>query len=165
MIEVNRQGEVWVFAEQEKARLSDVPLELMGKGRELADELGVPLAAILLGADGMAAMVDRLGAHGADKVYVVEHEQLQHYQTAPYRRVICELVEQFKPQPHDDYSGLEREIEVVKGRSPCSDEALNGKIAAVVRPGYRYVIDDENMKIVRTAQVRLFECSMAELAS
>ena len=74
-------------------------------------------------------------------------------------------VEQFKPQPHDDYSGLEREIEVVKGRSPCSDEALNGKIAAVVRPGYRYVIDDENMKIVRTAQVRLFECSMAELAS
>ncbi|KKM17104.1 hypothetical protein LCGC14_1679170, partial [marine sediment metagenome] len=37
MIEVNRQGEVWVFAEQEDGKLSDVPLELMSEARELAD--------------------------------------------------------------------------------------------------------------------------------
>ena len=29
MIEVNRDGEVWVFAEQEAAKLSEVPLELL----------------------------------------------------------------------------------------------------------------------------------------
>ena len=39
MIEVNRQGEVWVFAEQEEGTLSEVPLELLGKARELADVL------------------------------------------------------------------------------------------------------------------------------
>ena len=38
------KGEVWVFAEQEEGKLSDVPRELLGKGRELADRLGVPLA-------------------------------------------------------------------------------------------------------------------------
>ena len=34
-----KQGEVWVFAEQEEGRLSEVPFELLGKGRELADRL------------------------------------------------------------------------------------------------------------------------------
>ncbi len=41
MIEVNRQGEVWVFAEQEDGTLHDVVLELCGRARQLADRLGV----------------------------------------------------------------------------------------------------------------------------
>lgn len=97
MIEVNRDGEVWVFAEQEDGKLSDVPLELLGKGRQLADELSVPLGAMLLsgGADGLA---ETLISYGADKVYLVEDERLGHYQTAGYRKIICELIEQYKPQ-------------------------------------------------------------------
>ena len=38
MIDINRQGEVWVFAEQEAGKLSDVPLELMTKARQLAEK-------------------------------------------------------------------------------------------------------------------------------
>ena len=50
-MEIDRtKGEVWVFAEQEDGVLSDVPRELLGKGRELADTLGVKLAAVLMGA-------------------------------------------------------------------------------------------------------------------
>jgi len=98
MIEVNRQGEVWVFAESEGGALSDVPLELMGKGRELADTLGVPVAAVLLGAGEIASLADTLIAHGADKVYVASDDKLGHYQSAPYARVICGLIEQYKPQ-------------------------------------------------------------------
>jgi hypothetical protein len=41
MIQVNRQGEVWVFAEQHNGELQDTPLELMSKARRLADTLGV----------------------------------------------------------------------------------------------------------------------------
>ena len=37
MIEVNNNGEVWVFAEQHHGKIEDTPLELMSKGRELAD--------------------------------------------------------------------------------------------------------------------------------
>ncbi|MCK4625757.1 MAG: hypothetical protein KAV00_10635, partial [Phycisphaerae bacterium] len=71
MIEVNRQGEVWVFAEAEDGKLSDVPLELMSKGKSLAEKLSVPLAAVLAGG-GVRGLADKLVAHGADKVYMVE---------------------------------------------------------------------------------------------
>jgi len=97
MIEVNRQGEVWVFAEHEDGKLSDVPLELLSKGRELADTLGVPLGAVLAGAQ-VADLTAPLIAHGVDTVYVVEHEALGHYQTASFCKVMCELIEQYKPQ-------------------------------------------------------------------
>lgn len=98
MIGVNRQGEVWVFAEQEGGTLSEVPLELLGKGRELADTLGVPLAAVLLTTGNGEGMVRRLGQYGADKVYLVEHDLLQQYQTTTYARVVCELAQAHAPQ-------------------------------------------------------------------
>lgn len=97
MIEVNRQGEVWIFAEQEAGRLSDVPLELLSKGRELADTLSVPLATVLLG-KGVESLSDTLIAHGADKVYLVQDNLLEHYQTTSYTKVVCELIQQYKPQ-------------------------------------------------------------------
>jgi len=97
MIEVNRQGEVWVFAEQEDGRLSDVPLELMSKARQLAEALTVPMAAVLLGRD-VEGLAGKLIAHGADKVYLVEDDRLAHYQAASYSRVICRLIARHKPQ-------------------------------------------------------------------
>ncbi len=97
MIDVNRNGEVWIFAEQEDGVLNDVPLELLSKGREIADKLSVPLAAVLIGS-GVEGLGKDLIAHGADKVYLIEDSMLSHYQTASYRKVICALVEQEKPQ-------------------------------------------------------------------
>ena len=98
MIEVNRQGDVWVFAEQEDGTLSDVPLELMSKGRSVANTLGVPLGAVLAGAPGVRGLAKRLVAHGADKVYLVEDPRLGHYQAAGYSKVLCDLIAQHKPQ-------------------------------------------------------------------
>ena len=71
MIDVNKQGEVWVFAEQHACMLEDVPVELLSKGRELADQLGVKLGAVLIG-DGVSSLCEKLGHYGADKVYLVE---------------------------------------------------------------------------------------------
>ena len=59
MIEVNTAGEVWVFAEQHGGKLEDTPMELLSKGRELADELGVKLSAVLLG-DKVEELIERL---------------------------------------------------------------------------------------------------------
>lgn len=97
MIDVNRQGEVWVFAEQEVGRLSDVPLELMSKGRELAETLGVPLAAVLIGSS-VENLTATLIAHGADKVYLVQDARLAHYQATGYCQALCELITQHCPQ-------------------------------------------------------------------
>jgi len=97
MIEPNRQGEVWVFAEQEDGKLHDVALELCGKARELADRLGVKAGAVLPG-KGVAPLAKSLIAHGVDNVYVVEDDRLGHYQTGPYTQVLSTLIEKHCPQ-------------------------------------------------------------------
>jgi electron transfer flavoprotein alpha subunit len=97
MIGVNRNGEVWVFAEQEDGALHDVALELCGRARQLADRLGVQVGAVLAGWN-IRELAYRLIAHGADKVYLVEHRKLDHYQTQPYARVMCELIGRHQPQ-------------------------------------------------------------------
>jgi len=97
MIDVNRQGEVWVFAEQHNGQLEDTPIELLGKARRLADMLGVRLAAILLG-DNVKTLSAKLAHYGADKIYLVEHPLLRAYQTNSYAKVMCDLIGRHKPQ-------------------------------------------------------------------
>ncbi len=97
MIDINRNGDVWVFAEVDGGKLSDVPLELMSKGRQLADALGVPLAAVLLGS-AVEPLAATLIAHGADKVHLVEDERLARYQAAGFAHVVCGLIERHRPQ-------------------------------------------------------------------
>jgi molecular chaperone GrpE (heat shock protein) len=65
-------------------------------------------------------------------------------------------VEQFEPAVNSDYHGLEKRAEAVKEKEHSDDPNLKGKIAKVIRPGYQYFIDEENIKIVRTAEVKLF---------
>jgi electron transfer flavoprotein alpha subunit len=97
MVEVNRQGEVWVFAEQKNGELQEVVLELCGKARELADQLGVKAAAVLPGAK-LDGLPEKLIACGIDKVYRVTDGRLGFYQTAPYARILCETIGRHSPQ-------------------------------------------------------------------
>ena len=97
MIEVNTAGEVWIFAEQHNGRLADTSLELLSKGRELADKLGVKLSSILVGHD-VEGLYDKLAKYGADKVYLCQHPLLEHYQATSYGKVICDLIGEHKPQ-------------------------------------------------------------------
>jgi electron transfer flavoprotein alpha subunit len=97
MIKVNTKGEVWVFAEQHNGKLEETPLELMSKARHLADTLGVKLGVALLG-DKVKHLTTKLIQFGADKVYVVENDLLEHYQTNSYAKAICGLIEKYEPQ-------------------------------------------------------------------
>ncbi len=97
MANVNRPGEVWVFAEQHNGQLEDTPLELLGKARRLADTLSVKLAAILLG-DNVKELATKLTHYGADKVYLVEHPLLTAYQATSFAKVMSGLINKHKPQ-------------------------------------------------------------------
>ncbi len=97
MIKVNRNGEVWVFAEQHVGQMEDTPLELMGRARTLADQLEVPVGAVLLG-HNIDALAQKLIQYGADKVYKVDAPRLKDYQTTSYTRVVCDLIEKHEPQ-------------------------------------------------------------------
>ncbi len=65
-------------------------------------------------------------------------------------------VEQFEPQINSDYRGQEKRAEVVKEKEYSQKGKMSGKIAEVIRPGYQYVINEDNVKVVRTAQVKLY---------
>ncbi|OOV55912.1 electron transfer flavoprotein subunit alpha [Clostridium botulinum D/C] len=88
---------VWVFAEQRDGELQKVALELLGKGREIANKLGVELTAVLLG-NKIENVANELLAHGADKVLYAEDERLVNYTTGAYTKVICDLVNAKKPE-------------------------------------------------------------------
>ena len=61
--------EVWVFAQRENNKIAEISLELLGKGRELADRLKVSLAAVVIG-NRTGELAPTLIAHGADKLYL-----------------------------------------------------------------------------------------------
>ncbi|MBR1920975.1 MAG: electron transfer flavoprotein subunit alpha/FixB family protein [Kiritimatiellae bacterium] len=93
----NTQGEVWVFAEQEEGKLSDVPFELLGKARELALKLGVKVGAVLMGA-GVEPLAKDLFEAGADVVHLVDDPALGVYRNKAYRHALVELVKEANPQ-------------------------------------------------------------------
>jgi electron transfer flavoprotein alpha subunit len=88
---------VWVFIEQNEGAIADVSLELLGKGRELADTLGYELTALLPGA-GVGELAQTAIANGADRVLLVDHPELELYRTLPYARVAIHLARARQPE-------------------------------------------------------------------
>jgi len=66
-------------------------------------------------------------------------------------------VEQFSPEINSDYSGQEKYAEVTKEKVASNGKSVRGQIAEVIKPGYHYMIDEENIRVVRAARVKLFE--------
>ncbi len=91
-----KRGNVWIFIEQEGGKIANVSLELVCKGRELANRLGVKTEALLLG-NGVADATETVIHHGCDKVFLVEDEALEPFTVLPYAKSIVDLVKKHKP--------------------------------------------------------------------
>jgi len=65
-------------------------------------------------------------------------------------------LERYEPDVNSEYRGHEKSAEAIKERQATNESGLKGKISGVLRCGYRYIIDDENYKVIRAAQVKLF---------
>ena len=91
------KGGVWVFCEQRQGSMMPTSYELISEGRKLADELDTKLYGILLG-DGIEGIAKELGGYGADGVYVCDHPLLKNYTTDGYTKVICDVIEEYKPE-------------------------------------------------------------------
>lgn len=88
---------VMVFVEQRDSVIQKVSLELLGKGRELADELGVELIALFLG-DGIKDQSQSLIYYGADKVVCLDDSLLKVYTTEPYAQATTAAIQSLKPE-------------------------------------------------------------------
>jgi len=96
-IDISEYRGVWVFVEQTEGEPARVSLELLGKGRELAEKLGVVLTAFLLG-ESVQDTAKELIFFGADEVIVADHPLLRDYRTELYTDIISEQVMARKPE-------------------------------------------------------------------
>lgn len=88
---------VLVFCEYRRGELTAVSRELLGVGRKLADKREVQLSALLLGHQtGDSAQL--LIGHGADIVYLVDHESLREFRDDCYIEVTAAIIREYKPE-------------------------------------------------------------------
>lgn len=87
---------VMVFVEQRSGELQNVSLELLGKGRELADKINNKLSAVLLG-HNIENLSEELIQYGADEVVYVEDENLDVYLTSTYTKAFTEVINKKNP--------------------------------------------------------------------
>jgi len=83
-----KQNGIWVFSES-----PPLVLELLGKGRKLADALGAELVSVAIcEVDGQTLI-----EHGADKVLAVSNPELKRFQVDTYSDVFESLVAERRP--------------------------------------------------------------------
>lgn len=87
---------IWVFAEQREGRLRNVTYELLAKGRQLADSRKAELSAVCFGYG--VGEVQQLIAYGADRVYVIDSQDLADNPEDLLTRRLVELVQKYKPE-------------------------------------------------------------------
>lgn len=91
---------VWVFIESERGHVHPVSWELLGQARQLADQLGVEVCGIVMGAPGPAleAQCQAAFAYGADRCYRIASPVLADYRNVPYTQALTDLVNAHKPE-------------------------------------------------------------------
>ena len=91
---------VWVFIEHERGQVHSVSWELLGEGRKLANQLGVELAGVVMGAPGPEArrFCEEAYQYGADLCYLVEDPVLASYRNEPFTKGLTDLVNKFQPE-------------------------------------------------------------------
>lgn len=91
---------VWVFIEHERGEVHPVSWELLGEGRKLADQLGVSLSGVVLGAPDLATrqFCEQAFHHGADTCYLMADPTLSAYRNQPFTKGLTDLVNRYQPE-------------------------------------------------------------------
>ena len=88
---------VLVYIEQRYNEVQNVSLELLGKGRKIADELGVNVIAAVAGYQ-VEKHSKLLVEYGADKVVVLDHKDMELYSTEPYTQAMVQVIRSEMPE-------------------------------------------------------------------
>ena len=86
-----------VYLEIEDGIVSDVSLELLTKGRSLADQLKCRLEAVAIGYQ-LDKIAEQVFPYGVDVLYLADDKRLSPYTTLPHTSVLVNLFKEEKPQ-------------------------------------------------------------------
>ncbi len=96
-MDISQYKGVWVIAEHYKNKINNVAFQLLGKGRELADVLKVPLTFVILGAN-FDDELEELSQYGEDEIIYVKSAILKDYYSDLYVKTLAELITENKPE-------------------------------------------------------------------
>ena len=94
---MNEYKGLMVFAEQTEGRIHPVSYELLGKGTEIAQKLGIEVSSVLLGSN-MGDQINELFYYGAQKVHYIDHPVLADFDLLNYKHNLVRLVNEVKPE-------------------------------------------------------------------
>ena len=86
-----------VYCEFEDGKVADVSLELLTKGRQLADKLGIKLEAVVAG-DNLKEVEKQILPYGVDTVYKFEDKRLSPYTSLPHSSILINLFREKEPR-------------------------------------------------------------------
>jgi len=92
----DEKKEIWVYLERDGKTLGNVSLELLARGREMADEMGWSVVGLLLGQE-INGLVDDAIAYGADKGWIIDHPLLKEFNIEGYTHAAFEILMAEKP--------------------------------------------------------------------
>lgn len=88
---------LFVYCEIEDGIIAEVSLELLTKGRSLANQLGCQLEAVVLGSN-LSGIEKQVLPYGVDKLHLFDEERLYPYTSLPHTSVLVKLFEKEEPQ-------------------------------------------------------------------
>ncbi len=135
---------VWVYVEIVNGKVSPISMELLGKGRELADARNNTLAGLLIGS-GIDAVAKDVIAYGADAVVVVDQPELAVFDSLLYTKAVAAVAAKYEPSV------------ILIGASPNGRD-LGGRLSAAMNLGLvadcidvSYEGDDDTLTWIRPA--------------
>lgn len=96
--EINRDEwkGIAVYVDHVDGVIHPVTFELLGKAREMADQVGYPVYALFMGGN-IKEKSRELLHYGADKVYVYDEPKLKRFEMEPYTAVFEDFIKKVKP--------------------------------------------------------------------
>ncbi len=87
---------LWVFLEIEGDDFASVSIELLSKGRDLADRAGWTLCGLLVGSE-VSDWVNQAYSYGADEVLLLDHPLLKEFDVCGYSHATMQAIKEGKP--------------------------------------------------------------------
>ena len=88
---------VLVYCEVENKIIADISLELLSAGKRLAEKLGAPLEALVIG-ENLATISKQIAPYGVDKIFVADDKRLEPYRTLPHAAIALDILKKEDPQ-------------------------------------------------------------------
>lgn len=138
------KNNVWVYIELINGEPSQVSLELLGKGREMAATHHVPLTALVMG-NGAEAAAAKIIGYGADGVVIADDPALASFSAVLYAKAVADIVKKYEPS-------------VVLIGASHDGRDIGGRLSAMLNVGLvadcidaRYEGDDDSITWIRPA--------------